>query len=388
MNILFVYYKGLIPNAGGVAKITTSLVGLFRENGYHVWLLGVADPKEGEYDSSQRFFPHPEDHKDNYVFFNGLCHECRFDVIITQIPFLHTWVYDILERCKPQYGYKVISCLHNPVMSQAKNLYFRKGYILRNHRWILNLLKGGPVLKVLIQYYKCKYKRGYANMLVHSDKVVALCPGMYDELLEMIDVRETGKVVVIPNFIDDKSIADKGVDKKESLIVWCGAVNFDVKRVDIALKVWKQLSKSLPDWKLCILGDGPGLAAAKQLAESLELANCSFEGRVDPVPYYRRATFSLVTSSYESFSLVTLESLAHGVIPVVFDTFPAAKMLIDNSRTGFLIPPYDIDSCEAVIAGCASNQARLKEMSERAREAARVYSKDNVFRLWRAALES
>lgn len=68
--------------------------------------------------------------------------------------------------------------------------------------------------------------------------------------------------------------------------------------------------KSLPDWHLDIVGDGPDAAALKELAERLRLSNVSFEGFRNPAPYYRRASIFCMTSTFEGFGLVLPEAHA------------------------------------------------------------------------------
>ena len=383
MNILFIYYKGVLPNAGGVARITYSLVKLFREKGNNVSLLGVKNMNDSGYDYHQFFFPSSTETNENYLFFDEMCKNERYNIIISQIPLIHTWVYNILEKYKSKYKYKIISCLHNPVLSQVKNLYYRKGYVLRNYKIVLRLLKKGPFLNALIWYYKRKYKDLYVNMLNHSDRVVVLCEGMYNELLEMMGKNKIDKVSIIPNFIDDATTDEALMRSKEKNIIWCGDINFDIKRIDIALSVWARLCKYLPEWKLYILGDGRGLAEAKTLSETLKLDNCFFEGRVDPRPYYEKAAFTLVTSSYESFSLVTLESLSFGVIPVVFNTFPASELLIDDAKNGFLVKPYDIDSCVNLIKDCINHEGQIDLMSRAAHKSATRFSRSLMYNQWK-----
>lgn len=380
MNILFIYYKGVQPNDGGLSRITASLTSLFRSGGNQVWLLGVEKNKECDYDSHQLFFPSPHNSKDNLAFFCDICGKYHFDIIINQIPFLHTWIYDVLDECKKTLNYKVISCLHNPVMSQVNNLYFRKGYSLRKCPFLQDQLRKGYILVFLKRIYKLKYRDSYVNMLKHSDKLVVLCDGMYKELQEMLGHCETNKVSIIPNFIEDNN---ESIDiHKDKNIIWCGNVNFEVKRVDIALRVWERVSKCAPDWNFYILGDGKDLDEAKLLASSLNLNNCYFEGRVDPKPYYKKASFSIISSSYESFSLVTLESLYYGVIPVVFNTFPAASMLIDDKKNGYLVEPYDIEDCASIILRAISDIANLQKMQECAQTSAQKFSKEVIFEKW------
>ena len=80
-----------------------------------------------------------------------------------------------------------------------------------------------------------------------------------------------------------------------------------------------------------------------------------FEGRVNPEQYYKNAKITCVTSTHESFSLVTLESLQNGVIPIMFNSFPAASLLINSGDNGFLVRPYNIDEYSNQLYKLISN---------------------------------
>ena len=308
MNVLLLYSRGVLPNDGGIATISKELVRSMRSDGHNVILLGYKDLRKTGYDEYQLFLPNGgENLEENVLYIEDICRRESIDLIINQVP-LDPPYLKLLPCIKGRIRAKIVSCLHNPVLSQVANLTYRKEYDLRKRGlgFVLPLMKTPLIKGLLSMLYKCRYRRIYRKILSFSDKVVVLCDGMKAELLNMVGDQDDPKIEVIPNFIQSVPVVD--FSKKEKIIVWCGTVDFDVKRVDVVLSLWGKLQGLMPDWKLMILGSGSKMEEAKKIAKGLQLERFSFEGRVDPCDYYERAKFLFVTSSFESFSLVTVET--------------------------------------------------------------------------------
>lgn len=67
--------------------------------------------------------------------------------------------------------------------------------------------------------------------------------------------------------------------------------------------------------RFVIVGDGDQRAALERRARSLG-DRVRFVGAADAAPFYREATALLHVSSYESFGIVLVEAMQHGVVPV------------------------------------------------------------------------
>lgn len=385
MNILFIYKNGVLPHIGGIANITLSLAEMLRKEGHKVWYLGLFKCEACSYDENQLFFPSYKDGKENFDYLFDICKNKQIDIVINQIPLYDSCIVHYLNEIRRKCNLMVLSCLHTPITSQIENLYFRKEYELSKgiKRLLLWLLSFQLVIDFIFFFYKRKYKQRYLSIINESDETIVLCKGMMDQLVKMTDVSETSKIKIIPNFVQNKKTINT---QKENIIIWCGLVDFDIKRIDAALKVWKGCMDRLPNWSFHVLGDGPGLKEAKSLANELELRNIVFEGRVDPVPFYCKAKIVAVTSSFESFSLATLEAQKYGCVPIVYNTFPAASMLIKDGQTGFLISPYDTNSFVSRILETALKIDVFEVMSQMAIESSNEYSPDVIFHKWNRLL--
>ena len=116
------------------------------------------------------------------------------------------------------------------------------------------------------------------------------------------------------------------------------------KRMDRFLRIVKNVSDRLPDWKVeaRIVGDGPLDTELADLVEELGLApfQVSLVGRVpDPVPQYNWADVFLLTSDHEGTPNVVIEAMAAG-LPVVASAVGGTPDLLSKGG-GLLLDPRD-----------------------------------------------
>ena len=71
---------------------------------------------------------------------------------------------------------------------------------------------------------------------------------------------------------------------------------------------------------------------------------------------------------------------------IVYNTFPAASMLIKDGQTGFLIAPYETKSFANKILKVALETDIFEVMSQMAIESSKKYSPDVIFYKWKKLL--
>jgi glycosyltransferase involved in cell wall biosynthesis len=107
----------------------------------------------------------------------------------------------------------------------------------------------------------------------------------------------------------------------------------------------------LPEAIFALAGEGPEEAALRRLAERLGVADhVRFLGRRDDVPTLLAAcdVFAL-PSLYEGSSLALLEAMA-ARRAVVASAIPGTDELVEDGRTGLLVPPGDPDALAGALA--------------------------------------
>ncbi|MCB0495776.1 MAG: N-acetyl-alpha-D-glucosaminyl L-malate synthase BshA [Cyclobacteriaceae bacterium] len=181
-----------------------------------------------------------------------------------------------------------------------------------------------------------------------SDGVTAVSNNLKEDTLRLFDVEKDIKV--IPNFIDlDRFKRQKKEHFKtaicpnnEKLIVHTS--NFRrVKRVEDALRIFKQISDKMPA-KLLLVGDGPHRVNVEALSRELGVTDdVRFLGKLDAVEEVLSvADLFLMPSEKESFGLAALEAMACEV-PVISSNAGGIPELNIHGVTGFVSNIGDVD---------------------------------------------
>ena len=172
-----------------------------------------------------------------------------------------------------------------------------------------------------------------------------------------------GKIGIVPCGVNldlfrpwDKTLARRriGVDSRVPMVLYVGRFA-PVKGLSSLLGAIARLKKYRELQLVLVGGDGPDAPATmnlRELANNLGVSDrVKIAGRVaqtDLPPYYSAADALVVSSHYESFGLVALESLACNT-PVVTTCVGAMESIIQNGKNGELIDSPTVNSLAAGI---------------------------------------
>jgi glycosyltransferase involved in cell wall biosynthesis len=134
--------------------------------------------------------------------------------------------------------------------------------------------------------------------------------------------------------------------------------------------------------RFLIAGDGPRAAELRALAKTLGVARqVSFLGHREDVPALLASADAFVLPSRsEAFPNGAIEAMAAG-LPVVATRVGGLLDLIDEGRTGLLVPPDDPAALAAAIESLVLSPARAAMLGAAARdEVTRRYSFDRMVR--------
>lgn len=342
MNVLFVYTSEIIAENGGVQRVTKVLADYFEENDINVFYLiknhSIKNQLKNHY-----FFPDAQYNNSqlNLNFIKTLVLEKKITVIVNQSA-LGGMMASLCYEAKKVADVKVLSVIHNSLLGNLDSF-------TSSNKKIINLipvsffstfLELNFIKKILSLVYVQKYKHRYRKLYEYSDKIILLSDSYFYQFKLFVKEAEKEKVLSINNPCSFRNNY-KEVDKKNELL-FVGRVNITQKRVDILLDIWHKIFLNFPDWKLNIVGDGEDLNYLKNKAVKLKLERVFFHGYTDPINLYQSAKIFCMTSSFEGFPLVLAEAQNFNLIPILFNSFPSAKDII-NTKNGVLIEPYNID---------------------------------------------
>jgi glycosyltransferase involved in cell wall biosynthesis len=136
-----------------------------------------------------------------------------------------------------------------------------------------------------------------------------------------------------------------------------------IKGHDVLLRALARARERLSGLTLEIAGDGELEPELRATAARLGVDGAvTFLGRVAPVePVLERAEVVVVPSFGEGFGMVALEAIERGR-PVIASDVGGLPEIVDDGRTGLLVPPGDVEALARAIAELAADPARAAEM--------------------------
>ena len=255
----------------------------------------------------------------------------KIDIVLMAVKFMST-----MPKIQKKTGVKVIYANHGQPFWQQFTIALDKErkspFLWKLYRRNLYINKG-LALKKSVDLTRKWYE--------NCDVYTVLCQAYKEQTEKMLNIRaEESHIIAIEN--SEEAVKDICWEK-EKTILYCGRVVYDIKRVDRLLYIWKRIQNELPDYRLQIVGDGPGMKMCKDIVEKEHLERVVFEGyQTDVNPYFKKASIVCLTSQAEGWGLTLTEGQAHGCIAVAFNCSSGVEELLSpNGKCGFLVPNED-----------------------------------------------
>lgn len=157
-----------------------------------------------------------------------------------------------------------------------------------------------------------------------------------------------------------------------------------IKRVEDAIDAVTRARKVATSLELDVYGDGP----ARPRLEGLVGDGIRLRG-FDPAAReaLSDASFLLMTSRSEAFSLVVAEAMAAGCLPIAYDVPYGPRELIAHGRTGWLVPAGDVQALADTLVRAASLAPdELSRMRRNAVDRTRSLDEATVLTRWAVTL--
>jgi glycosyltransferase involved in cell wall biosynthesis len=131
------------------------------------------------------------------------------------------------------------------------------------------------------------------------------------------------------------------------------------------IEAWRKVNQLFPEFKLFIVGGGELHAELKRQIDNLGLSNsvCLLGHISNPHDLIKHSEFTIVTSPWEGFGFILLESWMHKKPIVAFDV-PAMNEVIDDTINGLLVPFPNTNILADKIIYLHENPTKLIEMGE------------------------
>lgn len=366
MRVLLIV-PSINPCAGGVEKVSFILAKYFREHDIIPFAYSCVLNEASERCPYERVYCKGSSMKD-------IVEREKIDVVLNQLSFDGKILNQL--RFIPL-RVKIISCFHGAPTFYRDNIRIqlrtRKNKIL----FLRNLMKG-----ILLPFYD-PYKNIFQEVYKISKYFVLLSNSFVQPFSKTYKIKDLSRFSAIGNPLTF-SYRSISVNKKKQVLI-VSRLSDSVKRISLLVRVWKEIEKqeNFKDWNLIIVGDGPDYTYIKNIIEQLNLNHCFLLGQKNEVEiYYEESAIFLMASSHEGWGLTLTEAMQKKCVPIAFDTYLSLHEIIDDGKTGFIIPEGSVKTYQRTLEILMSDETLRSKMASCAFSAMEKYSAEKVCSKW------
>lgn len=383
-KILFITNSRVDRNSGGVNRVTDTLANGFLQRGHKVCYYTFAATGEKEIVDGGVTQFYCEDSRNiasetNKAQLEDLIAKLGIDIIINQYG-INKMVLDALASLDRKQA-ALLLVHHNCILCLYQNY---KEIVSGNFskRFWFKFINSDFFWDIAKRKYLKKLKIDLLNATLKSDRFV-LISERFKEDIKNIGLPVSDNTVAISNPASFE-IQLSALQKKENRILFVGSIKTPQKRVERLLPIWSALSLMHPDWYLDIVGDGPERKNLEDAFKTKNLERYTFHGNQDPKPFLEKAKFFLMTSDFEGFGMVLVESLAYGVVPVAFDSFTVLHDLIQNNINGIIVSAFDFDQYINRLSELMMDDVKRQEMAQNSQLSVQKFELNSILDQWEA----
>jgi L-malate glycosyltransferase len=180
----------------------------------------------------------------------------------------------------------------------------------------------------------------------------------------------TGSIAVIPNGLAPEAYADRKPSGRVRRFITVANLRRE-KSHETLIAAAERLAREYPDVRFQLVGGGPRRADLEAFAAARGVAtHVEFLGHREDVPaLLAEADAFVLPSRSEAFPNGAIEAMAAG-LPVVASAVGGLLDLIEDGRTGRLVPPGDPEALAAALQTLIEDPAGAEAMGRAARDEA------------------
>ena len=197
-----------------------------------------------------------------------------------------------------------------------------------------------------------------SNVYKRASLIFTMSQNVRNSLIRDYGIDEA-KIVVVgagPNLEEIPPDFDKNYDNKRILFV---GDNFSAKGGDILIKAFRTVRKEIPEANLVIVGCKPYLDEKGVIVKG-------WLRKSELMSEYRQASLFVLPTLREAFGISFLEAMVYK-LPCIGTNIEAIPEIIDEGKTGFLIPENDPKTLAMRIIALLKDENLTRSMGEKGR---------------------
>ena len=255
----------------------------------------------------------------------------------------------------------------------------------------LSIYGRNNVLKIGWEHNHFHNNYKYAHRVVNSAKKLDYLVLVSSDLLKYYKKamsKNKCMCIYIPNCIDN--VPEKVSSLNSTKLISVGRLSPEKGFMDL-LKLYRLLRKDYPDWTLDIVGDGKErnnlLKYIKKYHLDDNVTLHGFQGKDYIDKLMSDSSIYLMTSYTESFGIVLIEAMSHGLPCIAFDSAEGANELINSGFNGYLIKNRNQEMMIKKIEDLMGNFESRKNIGNNSRKFSRRFIGENVIENWYSLLD-
>jgi glycosyltransferase involved in cell wall biosynthesis len=223
-----------------------------------------------------------------------------------------------------------------------------------------------------------------SNWLYKKATIVCVSQGIKNKVQKQFNL---SKIKQIYNPIDFEFIQKEkevNIDINYTFILAVARMELKEKQLDVLIKAYSESLLIENNIKLVLLGDGFLRKKLQHYAKSLNIAeHVIFLGKKsNPFPYYKQALFTVLTSKFEGFPMVLLESLACETPVISYDCASGPNEIIVNRENGILIEDQNYEKLVISLNEMCSNEKLYYHCKSNSKSSVQKFSLEIIGEKW------
>ena len=219
-----------------------------------------------------------------------------------------------------------------------------------------------------------------------ADLVTANTRRALDEMSAYV---EAGRLAFVPNPLVLTEVPEprNSATSTAPLILNVGRMVWD-KAQEVLLEAFALMGDELPEWRLAVVGDGRLENELRERATGLGIHDrIDWHGIVpDPYVHYSNATIFALPSRVEGTPNALLEAMSCGLPVIVSDGAPGPLELVQDGKTGLVVPVNDAPALAAALSRLAKDDGLRNRLGAAARERVSEYDLPRAIAAWESTI--
>lgn len=199
-------------------------------------------------------------------------------------------------------------------------------------------------------------------------------------------------VKVIHNAVDESQISaqTESLLLPENFMLFFGRIEDEVKNLTLLIESYKRSELIDNKIKLVILGDGKDKLKLEQKVQATNLTEhiVFLPYAKNPYPIVSKAMCTVLTSHYEGFPTMLVESLAFGTPVISVNCESGPSEIIIDKHNGLLVENNNPDVFAEAMNRFISDQELYTHCKNNAKESVQKFSMEHISKDWKRIIES